>query len=75
MIQKQKNEIVFSQKEVIELYIMRTLKRDNDIVSDILIKNIKSKYDVDIKIINDTLEKLVDNEYLKYENNKYLYVI
>lgn len=73
--QKNKNEIVFSQKELLELFIVRTVKRINLLEEGELLKMIKSKYDYDDELINQTLEKLVDNNYLNFENKMYLYVI
>ena len=73
--QKCNNEIVFTQKEFLELFIVRTLKRIAFISDEDLLTMIKTKYDVDIKMINETLDKLVENKYVDFENNKYLYVI
>jgi len=75
MKQKNKNEIVFSQKELLELFIVRTVKRINLLEEGELLKMIKSKYDYDDELINKTLGKLVDNNYLNFENKMYLYVI
>jgi hypothetical protein len=68
------NEIVFSQKELLELFIVRTVKRIN-LLEEELLKMIKSKYDFNDDLINETLEKLIENNYLNFENKMYLYVI
>jgi hypothetical protein len=68
-----KNEII-TQKELLELYIVRTLKHDN-LESDILLTKIKAKFNVSSKFIYETLNYLVDKGYLSNENNNYLYVI
>jgi hypothetical protein len=72
---RNKDEIVFSQKELLELFIVRTVKRINLLEEGELLKMIKSKYDYDDGLINQTLAKLVDNNYLNFENKMYLYVI
>ena len=54
---------------------VRTVKRINLLEESELLKMIKSKYDYDDELINQTLEKLVDNNYLNFENKMYLYVI
>ena len=72
---KCKNEIVFSQTEIIELFIVRTLKSVEFISDEDLLTMIKTKYNIEIKMINDILDKLVDNKYVDFVNNKYLYVI
>ena len=73
--QKNKNEIVFSQKVLLELFIVRTVKLNNILDKTELIKMIKSNYDCNNNLINETLEKLVDTNYLNFETNKYVYVI
>jgi hypothetical protein len=75
IIKKQQNEIVFSQKELVELYIMRTVKRVSIISDEELNNMINEKFNISNDLIKETFEKLIDNEYLKYDNNKYLYVI
>ena len=69
------NEVVLSQKELLELFIVRTVKRINLLEETELLKLIKSKYDFDNDLINKTLKKMVENNYLNFDNNKYLYVI
>ena len=68
-----KNEI-FTKKEIIELYIVRTLKH-NKLEYDDLLTNIKEKFNISLNLIKETLDELVNKGYLSIKNNNYLYVI
>ena len=73
---KKKQDIneIFTKKDLLELYIVRTLKHNN-LEYDTLLTTIKSKYDVSSQFISETLNTLVDKGYLSVINNNYLYVI
>ena len=71
---KQDTNEIFTQKDLLELFIVRTLKHNKLEYSDLL-TSIKSKYKISSKFIYETLNTLVDKGYLSYENNNYLYVI
>jgi len=73
---KKKQEIheIFTKKDLLELFIVRTLKH-NKLEYETLLTKIKNKYDVSSKFISEILNNLVDKGYLSNENNNYLYVI
>jgi hypothetical protein len=71
---KQDTNEIFTQKELLELYIVRTLKHNN-LEYEILLTKIKDKFEVSSKFISEILNNLVDKGYLSNENNNYLYVI
>jgi len=71
---KQDTNEIFTQKDLLELFIVRILKHDN-LEYDSLLTAIKAKYDFSSKFISETLNNLVDKGYLSNENNNYLYVI
>ena len=71
---KQDSNEIFTKKELLELYIVRTLKHDN-LEYDTLLNAIKDKFEVSSKFISEILNNLVDKGYLSNENNNYLYVI
>ena len=66
--------MAFTQTDLLELFIVRTLKH-NELETRDLIKMILNKYNVKKEIIYKTLDKLVDKCYLSSVDNKYLYVI
>ena len=71
---KQDDNMAFTQTDLLELFIVRTLKH-NELETRDLIKMILNKYNVKKEIIYKTLDKLVDKCYLSSVDNKYLYVI
>jgi len=71
---KQDQSEIYSKTELLELYIVRTLKHDN-LEYEALLSNIKSKFDIETKLISELLIILVDKGYLSKNNNNYLYVI
>lgn len=72
---KHNNEIVFTQKEFIELYVMRTLKAQKELPTQELLDLVKIKYTIEDDLIINILNELVEKTYLSIENNNYLYVI
>ena len=75
MIKKHKDEIVFTQTELAELYIMRTMKVQKELSKQQLLETVKIKYNIDTDLIGKILIDLVDKTYLSIDNNNYLYVI
>jgi len=71
---KQEKKEIFTKKELIELYIVRTLKHYN-LDYDDLLKNIKEKFNLSSTKIKEILDDLVNKGYLSMKNNNYLYVI
>jgi hypothetical protein len=70
----QKKEIVFTKHVLIEAYCVRLLKNKKSMIDSVLIGLIKEKYKVDNTLITKTIDKLVENLYIKYENSKYMYL-
>ena len=71
----QKREIVFSQKELAELFIIRSVKHVNSMNESKLIEIIKNKFNIIESLIHKILDKLVYNQYLIKEETNYLYII
>lgn len=67
-------EEIFTMKELMEMYIVRTLKNKENISSDALSLLIKTKFNCDNKIIDFVLKDLIDKSYIYYENSIYYYI-
>ena len=72
--QNQKKEIVFSQKELAELFIIRSVKRVNSMSEHQIIESTTQQYEIETSLIHKILDKFVDNLYLSREENNYFYI-
>jgi len=70
----QKKEIVFTKQELIEAYCVRLLKNKKSMIDSVLVGLIKEKYKVDNTLITKTIDKLVENLYIKHDNSNYMYL-
>ena len=66
--------MAFSIKETLELFIVRTLKREKQLDKNDLYSKINAYCKTDTDCIDSVLNKLIDNDYLSKENNIYLYI-
>jgi len=71
---KSNNEIVFTQKELLEAFVVRLLKKKKIIDYDNMLSLIQNKYDLTNEFIDSSLNKLVDNSYIKKETTNYIYL-
>ena len=71
----QKREIVFTQKELAELFIIRSIKHVNSMSEHQIIESTTQQYDIETSLIHKILDKFVDNLYLSREENNYFYII
>ena len=71
----QKREIVFTKKELAELFIIRSVKRVNCMSEEQIIESTRDKYDIETSLIHKILDKCIDNQYLSKEDNNYFYII
>lgn len=72
---KQMDEIVYTEIELLELYIMRTLKHNQRMSENDILKKVGLNYKNDNDMILNVLSGLVDKSYLSIENNNYNYVV
>lgn len=72
--ENQKKELAFSIKETLELFIVRTLKKEKQLDKTDLYSKINEYCKTDTDCIDSVLNKLINNDYLSKENNIYLYI-
>ena len=71
---KEEQEEIITKKDIISLFVVRKLKHDYILEKENLINQVNEKYNYDNDLINKTLEKLVDDCYIEFDNGKYKYL-
>ena len=71
---KEEQEEIITKIDIISLFVVRKLKHDYILEKENLINQVNEKYNYDNDLINKTLEKLVDDCYIEFNNGKYKYL-
>ena len=74
-----KEELAFDRSNLVDCFLIRILKKHEGITFHKLLINVRKElkqwFLIDDKLFTNCLNKLIDKEYIKFENNNYYYIV